>query len=366
MIHDKRYLQFNNLVFDGYDMISRSDETTDFKEGGLSEYSFTDGSYFPLKSERLFTKAKSVSLVLKLHTKKVPCEYREFYVRFAEQELVRAGKLWAIKNNEILWAFAYVKSIHQITSYIHNTVEFDIEFNLPEGVWHKADKQRTFVLPYDPCVFMECKGYEKVDPCLSFEGGNCCEACQTKKWYEDMRDRCFCCCVDEITADMALCYHQNDLQKFYTCETPYQLVYDCVHADKFNRNDYIGQKFCFKDVCDDHIIAGRFYSETDLSTDGVRIVIVGQMKNPSITINGNTNVIKGEYDGSLTIEPSGDVYFGTDPKCEPRLLSPSVWSIPNGMNYGWTIHPQMNSLIIDTHVCCGMTCAYVDIDNITI
>ena len=366
MIHDRRYLQFNNLVFDGYEMLSSSDETTDFKEGSMPEYSFTDGSYAPLKNSRMYSKAKSVTMVLKLYTKKLPCEYREFYVRFAEQELVRAGRLWAIKNNEIIWAYAHTKSIHQITNYLKDMVEYDIEFTLPEGVWHKADKQRTFVLPYDVCLFMECKGYETYDPCLDVDGGDCCDACQENKWVEDMRDRCFCCCVDEITADMTLCYHTKELQNFYSCNTPFQLVYDCIHADKFNKNDYIGQKFCFKDVCDAHIIAGRFYSETDLSTKNVRIVIQGKMKNPSININGNTNIIKGEYDGALIIEPNGDVYYQSDPICERRLLSPTLWEIPKNMDYGWTIYPQLNSLIIDTNVCCGMTCAFVDIDNITI
>ena len=368
MIHDKRYLQFNNLVFDGYDMISRSDETTDFKEGGLSEYSFTDGSYFPLKSERLFTKAKSVSLVLKLHTKKVPCEYREFYVRFAEQELVRAGKLWAIKNGEVMWAYASVRSKHPIATNEPFKVEYDIEFTLPEGIWHKADKMKTFVLPYNVCTMMECKGFEPYDPCQGLStDGDCCDVCEDKKFWEDYRERCFCCCVDEITEDMALCYHQKELQAFYGCETPFQLVYDCEHAEKFKKNDYLGQRICANDICDTPIITGRFYSDTDIPTKDVKVTIKGKFKNPWITINGNTNIITGEYDGALIVEPSGDVYYQANECCEPTLLDPSAWVIPSGMDYGWTVYPQWNSIRVNLNDCCGsgLACVYIEADSIT-
>lgn len=366
MIHDKRYLQFNDLVFDGYDMISSEDETTNFK-GNSTPYSYGHGSYFPLKDEYLYVQEKQVSMVLKLYTKKVPCDYREFYVRFAEQELVRAGRLWAIKNNEIIWAYAHASSVHQIISHRPNEVEYDIEFTLPEGIWHKADKQRTFVLPYNVCTFMECKGYEKYDPCMTAKGGDdCCEACAENRWYEDMRERCFCCCVDEITADMALCYHQGLYQALYGCDTPFQLVYSCEHAEKFKTNAFIGHKMCKKDICDDNMIAGQFYSDTDLPTQDVTVILTGKMKNPEITINGNMNIIKGEYDGSLIIDPSGDVSYTESECCDPTLLDPSVWEIPSGNDYGWRVYPMLNSVIVNTNACCGMACVFVDADAITI
>lgn len=367
MIYDKRYLQFNDLVFDGYDMISSTDEQVTYKEGSPQSYSHTHGSYMPRKTKSLLVNAGSVSMTLTFWLKKIPCDDRPFYLQFVDQELGKAGRLWAIKNNEIIWAWASVRNKHPVATHEPFKVEYDVEFTLPEGIWHKADKQKTFVLPYNVCVMMECKGFQRYDPCIASQGGDCCEACQENKFWKDFEERCFCCCVDEITADMALCYHLNELQKFYSCDVPFQLVYDCAHAEKFKTNDYLGQKFCIKDICEDHIIAGRFYADTDMDTDEVTVIIKGKMKNPTIDINGNMNYIEGEYDGALIITPSGDVYYQADECCEPQLLDPSVWKIPANMDYGWTVHPQVNSLIIDTHVCCGggLTCAYIQIDNIT-
>lgn len=367
MNYEKRYLQFNNLVFDGYDMISSTDEQVTYKEADSQSYSFSHGSYMPYKNDFLYVSSGSVSMTLTFHMKKIPCDDRPWYLQFIDQELSRPGKLWAIKNNVVMWAYASVRSKHPVNTNEPFRAEYDIEFTLPEGIWHKADKQKTFLLPYNVCVMMECKGFQNYDPCDGMcANGDCCDSCQEKKFQEDLNDRCFCCCVDEITEDMALCYHQKELQKFYSCDTPYQLVYDCEHAEKFSRNDYLGQKLCTKDICDDPIIAGRFYSDTDIPTQDVTVTIKGKMKNPWITINGNTNIIKGEYDGALRIEPSGDIYYEQSECCQPTLLDPSVWEIPCKMDYGWWVYPQMNSIKINLNECCqGVACVYVEADSIT-
>ena len=358
MYYEKRYLQFNNLVFDGYDMISDYDESVSYK-GSSTAYSYGHGAYRPLKAEYGFIEERSVNMTITLKTKKVPCEYREFYVRFAEQELQRHGRLWAIKNNEIIWAYAVVNNIRPVNHMKKDVVIWDIEFVIPEGVWHKADKLKTFVLPYDVCTFMECKGYRTINPC---EGGACCENCLEKKFWQSWEERCFCCCVEEICPDMALCYHLNDLQEFYTCDTPYQLVYDCEKASVFNDGKPFGHRLCTPDACT-NVIAGRFYSETDIPTNEIEITIVGQMKNPSININGNVNIIKGEYE-NLTIGADGSVYENTE-CCDAELLNPSVWEVPSGMDYGWTVYPQENGIEINMNDCCGAKCVYIDVDNIT-
>lgn len=366
MYYSKRYLQFNNLVFDGYDMISSTDEQVTYKEADSQSYSFSHGSYMPYKNDFLYVSSGSVSMTLTFHMRKIPCEDRPWYLNFIDQELGRPGKLWAIKNGEVMWAYASVRSKHLITTNEAFKVEYDIEFTLPEGIWHKADKQKTFVLPYNVCTMMECKGFSEYNPCASSSGSDCCEACAENRFWEDYQDRCFCCCVDTITADMALCYHQKELQAFYGCETPFQLVYDCLHAEKFSKNDYLGQRLCVKDICDDPIITGRFYSDTDIPTQDVKVTIKGKMKNPWITINGNTNVIKGEYDGALIVEPNGDVYYQANECCEPTLLDPSVWEIPCGADYGWWVYPQWNSIKINLNDCCqGASCVYVEADSIT-
>lgn len=363
MIFEKRYLQFNDLVFDSYDMISSYDADVSFKSN-TTEYSYGHGSYAPLKNPYMMLREASVSMTLTLKLKKIPCEDRAFYVRFAEEELAKVGRLWAVKNNELIWAYAYITNLSQVITMRKDEVTYDIEFILPEGIWHKADKLKTFLAPYNPCIFMECKGYKVLDPCASI-GVGCCD-CVTKP-VKDTAEDCYCCCVDEITSDMALCNHMGELQDFYSCETPYQIIYSCTYAEKFLKDGFLGQRLCAKDVCQS-IIAGQFYSETDIPTTEATITIRGNMKDAEVTINGNTNVIKGEYEGYLRIEPNGDVYHGSADGCCETLLDPSVWSVPNGSAYGWTIQPRNNSIIVNMNNCCSETlpCVWIDIDNITI
>lgn len=368
MFYEKRYLQFNDLVFDGYDMISDYDEPIQYK-GSSTAYSYTHGSYRAFKSDRLYVSERQVNMTITLKMKKIPCEYRKFYAQFAEQELGKPGRLWAIKNNTILWAFASVNNIRPVNNGKKDEIVWDVEFVIPGGVWHKADKSKTFVLPYDVCSLMDCKGFEEYDPCAS-DCVDCCEECIDKKMTIDMRDRCGCCCEDDLTAEMALCYHQKELQQFYGCDTPYQLVYSCGAAEKFSKERALGQKICVSDICNESVIAGRIYSDTDIPTENFTITLIGAMLNPWIKINGNTNIIEGEYDGTLIIKSSGDVYYlpCENECCEPTLLDPSVWTIPSGNNYGWTIYPQLNSVVVNMNACCsqcGLACFYLDHEGIT-
>lgn len=370
MYYEKRYLQFNDLVFDGYDMISDYDEPTQYK-GSSTAYSYGHGSYRAYKADYLYVSEKQVNMTITLKLKKIPCEYRRYYALFAEQELSKPGRLWAIKNGEVLWAMASVTNRRPVNNGRQDEIVWDVEFVIPGGVWHKADKQRTFVLPYDVCSLMDCKGFEDYDPCATAQGGgDCCESCQTNRLMEDMRDRCGCCCEDDLKPDMALCYHQDELQKFYGCDTPFQLVYSCEAAEKFSTEKALGQRLCVKDICDNAVISGRFYSDTDIPTNDVNITLVGDFVNPWIKINGNTNIIEGEFSGKVIITSSGDVYYQPcdNECCEPELLDPSVWVIPSGNDYGWTVYPQLNSITVYTNSCCsqcGLACVYIDHQPIT-
>lgn len=361
MYYEKKYLQFNDLVFDGYDMISDYDEPVQYK-GSSTAYSYGHGSYRAFKSDYLYVSERQVSMTITLKLKKIPCEYRKFYVQFAEQELSRPGRLWAIKNNEVLWAMAGTTNLRPIISGRQDEVVYDVEFVIPGGVWHKANGQKTFVLPYDVCSLMDCKGFEEYNHC------DCCVSCDDNKLYEAMRDRCGCCCDGDLTREMALCYHLDELQRFYSCDTPYQLVYDCEAADRFSTERALGHKLCVKDICSDSVISGMFYSDTDIPTENMRITLTGDMVNPWIKINGNTNIIEGEYSGRLIIEPSGDVYYQEKDGYEAELLDPSVWNVPSGNDYGWTIYPRINSVTVYMNKCCsqsGAACVYVDAESIT-
>lgn len=362
MIYKRQYVQYNDLVFDDAEMISADDFSVSFKDNA-TEYSYGHGSYAPMKSQTGLVQASSVSLTITLKMGKLPCDQIEFYPDFARDQLFKAGKLWAVHNNHIEWAFAYITSFSEHQDTRHDTVEIDVDFALPEGYWHKADVLRTFLIPYNKCDAMDCSDYHRIN----YSERGCCSC------VRPVHDQCGCCC-EEVTQDMALVYHIEDLDKFSGCDVPYKLKYDCLAADKFfcgiDSRFTLGQKFC--SVCGS-VIAGTYYSDTNLPTDNITITIHGKVKDPRIEINDNVNVIKGEYEGTLTINPDGSVYLSDgdrcpdcNPECTVTLLDPSVWEIPEGNSYGWEIHHGNNSVIIEPNACCGTVCAYIDADSITL
>lgn len=354
MRFDKRYIQYNNLVFD--EVISDGYQSS-FKTFE-SEYGSSHGSYFPQKRKGGLLRASSVTMTLIIHMRVLPCEIRPFYPSFVIEQLTTQGKLWAIQNGTLLWAHAVLTSYYDRANLFNDTLEVDVEFYLPEGVWHKADKQRTFLVPYDPCELMDCYDFQEVQPCKQKD---CCNCGPLPK------EACDCNCCDDVLKEHALCYNLDKIKDFVCQPADFKVIYDCKKAEEFFNgsflsDDRMGQKFCA--TCGE-IIAGQFYSETDIPTDGLKITLHGKFKNPYIEINGNGNYIKGEYDGVLEIYGDGKAYFGVE-GCEPcELLPVSSWIIPEGMDYGWMVYPRKNRVIIDGGACCTY-CAYIETDPLTI
>lgn len=355
MHYARAYLQYNELVFSEVVSTEYNDYDVSWKSFG-EEYGFAHGSYAPQKVLGGLIKSGSIDLTLTFDLKKLPCEQRPFFIRFAKSQLTTQGKLWAIEDNILIWAQAYITSYSSSVDARRDTFEMDVSFDIPEGYWHKADKQKTFIVPWDMCDFMECMNYHNIQPCKRLDT-DCCDCGEKKQHKED----CSCCC-DIPEMEQALCYF-SDMQAFYAkCGAPYKIVYDCIAADKyFNTwDDHMGQKFC--GTCG-RVAVGQFYSDTDIPTRGITVFMRGQMINPEITINDNTNIIKGEYEGVLEIHPDGSVYHYPDgcAACEP--LPVSVWEIPKGMDYGWTIYQGNNRVLISAG-CCAY-CAYIRVDSLT-
>lgn len=358
MRYEKRYVQFNDLVFDTVDMLSSDDLTISFKRKD-TEYTYRHGSYVPHRTRGMLAEAANFSMTITLRMKRLPCEYRKYYPDFAKTQLAQIGRLWAVSNNTLLWAWAELKSFGEATDPKRDTVEYDVDVYLPEGVWHKADTRKTFLHPWDICDFMQCYHFEEEHNCGA--DGDCCGKCSNI-----IDAGCDCCICNGLTEDMALCHHTNDLQVFYSCTgSGYRIVYDCDAADRFS-DDYRhwqGHKLC----ATNGIISGKIYSGTDLESTYVKIYIDGKTKNPRITINGNTNVIKGEYE-KLLINPDGSVYHWTKGCCDAKLVAVDKWQTlrDQGNEYGWVIHPGYNSVTIETNACCCDTaCAYIELDPIT-
>ena len=369
MIYGRRYIQFNNLVIDGFDMIEETESDVSFKYVSHDK-SFGHGSYAVFKRNYMFAEEASVSMTIKLYMKKLPCEHRPFYRQMAISELVKAGKLWAVQNNELIWAYAAVANYSEVDNWQTDILTLNVDFRLYEGIWHKADLQKTFLKPFDPCTFMDCYGFKELKPCLNLPSdGDCCEICGGRD--EDLHDAsCTCCECDTICKDYALCYNLDLLQEVYgACDSQsFQVEYNCRKAQEFFGDEYIGQKFCEKDTCTG-IIAGNVYANTDIPTSGVDIIIHGYMIDPAITINGNTNIIEGDFsenNGIMTIKSNGDVYYRESDCCADSLVSPNSWTVPEGNEYGWQLNAGGNTFIVNTNNCCGRACAYVQVDGLTI
>lgn len=600
MRYERKYIQYNDLVFDGYGMLGEYDASSVSFKVTTHARSFGHGSYAPFKSPNAFVEESSVSLTLWLKEKKLPCDVRPFYRSFVIEQLSKHGKLWAVQDNTLVWAYATVQSYSEMVEHANGKLGIDVDFLLYEGVWHKADKQKTFLHPYDLCTFMDCFDYKEYQPCVEYESTPCCEGAdipaqtlrdrnapysinltcsdvrdkykeisftfiprvnegtwsptgtwqeiaydefhlylqfsggesqklysydlppiysgelnlltgeaiqdavvydatslnwehiaptgwrcndlidiiecpptdsdvsrirstnyepaatypmsgsadriigvtasgsiivrngsdaetptgdilvplktsivsqvhspisldtyvgtttlkgypmyeesyqpngefkvETTGYHRDASNDCskpipkpenerYCCeCdCDQLTQDMALCYHLDDLQDVYKeCSNAgFRVIYDCKAAERFF--NILGQRIC-TDNCSNGTLAGRIYSETDLPTTGVTITLVGKMHNPYVEINGNGNWIAGDYDGRLSIRSNGEVYYENGCKCDDPL-EPDVWQIPQGMNYGWTVLPRYNRVVVNLGACCGKACAYFNIDNLTI
>lgn len=350
MRYERHYIQFNDLVFDEFDNVTEGDYDISFKSSS-TDYGFAHGAYMNLKGS-LLAKPGSVALTLIFDLKRLPCDKRQFMRKHVISQLSQPGKLWAVQDNTIIWAHAILSNISEPLRRRPDTIEVDVNFIIPEGVWHKADKQRTFVLPYDICDIFDCYDYQEFNPC-----GDCCDCEQP---INADTDCCECDC-NKVREEDALCLF-DDIKAFYACYNNYRLVYDCEAAERFNSSMsyYIGTKISGE--CG--VIVGRFYSDTDIDTTDVRIKIHGEMKDPYIEINGNGNIIKGEYKGTLIINPDGSVYAGPNDN-ELCLVPAENWVVPEGMEYGWVVHPGYNRIKIETNVCCGNPVAYIDVGALT-
>lgn len=345
MRYHRTYIQYGDLVFDDVYADSYAASFKSFE----TEYGSSHGSYSPQKRKGGLLMASSVSMTLTWRMRMLPCEVRKFWPGHVKSQLTTQGKLWAVQNGTLMWAYANLRTFYDRTNSFLDTYEVDVEFFLPEGVWHKADKQKTFLVPYNPCD--GCFKFREINPCQT---GDCCNC------GPEPEEHCDCCeCLEK---DQALCYHLDEIKDF-NCRAGFRIIYDCAAAEKFFSDflsdEHPGQKFCA--TCG-KVIAGLLYSDTDIPTENVKITLHGTFHNPYIEINGNGNYINGDFDGILEVYGDGQAYFGTCDACE--LLPVSSWVIPQGAEYGWLVQPGDNRLIIDGGNCCAY-CAWVEADALS-
>lgn len=358
-ILNRKYIQFNDLVIDNYEMLQSADLSGGFKTG-TTEYSFGHGSYANFKAKQQFSLEQSLSMTLKLDTRKLSCDQKKFYKDYVFMNIVKAGKLWAIEGEQLLWTNAFIKDFSESYSMERHVVNIDIDLVLYEGIWHKADTKKVFLKPYAACNFMDCLDFQEVDECQ-----DCCISCSQTK--HEPCPKCVCEC-EFLTGDNSLCELKKEVANaFYSqCGDTYQIIYNCEAGKKiWSEEKMLGHKICKAEPCKD-IIAGQFYSDTIMDSDKLTLTLIGAMKDPVITLNGNTMQILGEYNGKLTLTASGEIYYLEDQCCSEKAININQLVIPSGSTFGFSVHHGTNGIIVETNNCCEMTCVYVKVDRLTI
>lgn len=350
----KRYLQYNNFVIDSHDSLQSITQTIDTKNT-IEDYSFAHGGYAPFKQRQPLLSAPNISMTLILNTNRINCELRDQYFDYVKYNLLQQGqRLWAKEGRNVLWAIAYISSFSE--PYLTDTsrYEIDVNFVLPEGYWHKADVKKVFVKPYNPCAIDECYDFDiPMDTCcidcLICLPVNSCPICS--------------CDCDFLEKEYALC--NFDVSKLDECINNYRLVYNCEAGKRlWGEKEMWGNRICKEDACSE-IIAGNFKSNTTLDTTGT-ITLVGEFNNPLITINDNTLRLEGSYSGTLTIHPNFDIWYITDPCCEPSLVPIENIKITDNNTLGFVIKKGHNGVMVRTGECNTMACVYIKVDERTI
>lgn len=345
----REIVQFNNLIVDSSDFLSVGEFSSDTKTPD-HEYSFGHGSYVDLKRKQQFVSAQEFDSTLHIYYKNYPLDQRVYLKDYIKKQLIEFGRIWAIEDNKLLWAYAYVTNVSEAYESFKGYLSINVSFFIPEGVWHIADSRRTFIKEYDSCDIFACEDYRDV-----YEDCDCCVDCRTKS--HDNCENCLCDCFEESDA---ICNQKDFIHRFKNCGKSLKITYDCTQAEKLFGDKSWGQKICKQDICFS-TVAGRFYSPTLLDTSGI-VMIEGSYNDPIVTINDISITIKGTYDGVLKIDPNGDVWYRSDTCCDFELIDMENVIFKDG-KLAFQIHQGMNRLIVENS-CCNSACAYVRADNI--
>lgn len=417
MIYTRRYVQYNDLPFDNYEMLRSWDDTTVKFKQDSSQYTFKHGSYTVFKSEEMLVEETNVSMTVLLEMQRLACDKASYYRKFVLNEFSKPGKLWAVQNGELVWAYAYPSSMSEASSVsVANGIQIDIDFTLYEGIWHKANAFTTFLEPYDICELFEykttpnqCEEYNKrknfdccIDciPDLTKKDRGTCECKEITEEVENpcgckdecgniitstvvVGKECDCKCKELVESKPTLfdetcgCDCGKNSNRKNLCEvnmslfygqsgcstTGYKIVEDCSVWER-ESGEPIGTKFR-AEACSNYL-SGKVYSNTDVNTTDYEIIVTGTFHNLYIEVNGNGNVIEGDYSGSLKVRGDGTAWI-LNGDCGWEELPVSSITIPEGNELGYTFTPEWNQFKIDAGECdCNETLtAYINIDNIT-
>ena len=359
----RRFIQYNDLVFKGTRSINGTPSETITTKYGSTEYLLRHGSYVTAQDTQLLIKEDKISLDLAIETTNWDLETVKAHVDFIKEQLITRGKLWAIDTGgTLIWANVLLDSYtptYEWTYRDDGAICFQVEFNNYSGVWHKADGNTTFLLPYELCSWtsMLANCFYNSD----------CDNCENTAWVE----RGFCencalqCC--ELGDAEPLCSLRGDIEEsfFSQCDSVYRVVHNCeLGRNMLGSEKLWGQAFC--DTCIEDIFTTKFYADTVLKSRNITVTLYGEFENPEITINDTKVKLEGKFTkGYLSVSSDGRIYEieqAVELQCEPTEISNTVLTLCDGK--WWTVEKGFNQLIVQ-----GITsshfCAFINYERLT-
>lgn len=335
---EKRLLQFNQLPF-AFGEISDPTYTVAFKGESQPYTNATHGSYYPTLGESGILSSGTFRATFSIDFKKLACEDKIRYARFVRRELAKSGKLWAVQNGvELMWTNARITDISEGVDdpSKKDLFNFAVTFELIEGVWHLAKRTRTFLCDYCPNRFEDfdtqyCNDtYDYYGVCDE-TGNSSCLPCEFNDYSPPKYEGCnwkplcyFPLFNERISRDIN--GQEVVVPSIYdmfgvSCSNQTYIRYDCdLEKAWFCYDGSWGRKWRLDTSKANNATMVTFCSRTDLPTTGVRVRLVGEYVNPTITINGDTVTIPSVdgviYNGILTIGFGNKVWWTRD-KREP-------------------------------------------------
>lgn len=357
----KRYIQYNDLVFTGTKSIDEQTETKTFKYTKTNRM-FSHGSYVANRGETLLVEDNTIHLKIALLTNQWSEEHVQAHYSFIMEQLTTPGKLWAVNTGqELVWCNAYVTSIQDSKKWTvtdDDYLVFEIELDNPSGVWYKADESKVFLEDYSTCDFLEMKA-----SCLG-KNRYCCND------QLDCLVPCECCenNCDEMSSMVDFCSMQSNtlfLDDFFElCNSKWRVVYNCEKA-KLDGDPSVYYPHAICDSCVNDVLNGQFLSLTTIPTKKWRVAIMGNFKDPVLTINDAKLELAGDYEGVVTLNYLGEIRYATDWDC----IEFAYKEVPLTMLRLCAETPQINkglNLVSLAGVKDGSACVYIDYERTTL
>lgn len=327
-LQPRRYVQFNDLVFSGTESVELQSSESYAAKFEESSYTFKSGSYIGLKSDTMIYESTEVAMVLHIPTVNWRITQVQAHQSYITSQLNRIGRLWAVDTGgQLIWAYALPKTIDKVSNWTinakHKTIDIQVTFLLYEAKWHRADAKRTFLVDYSTCDFItvldSCFQTSDCPNCNGFCSPNPCDICNNHEL--------------ELTGDMSICDMADEVQNdFYVlCNSRWRIVWDCEAGyDIWGCDAMLGQVICKETFPTKHqplpVMIDQIFSDTSIPSDAVTITLIGKFKDPSVTVNGYTIQIQGEYEGYTTIDQKNGIIY-TGKTCNQLRECPVKYSL---------------------------------------